>query len=418
MNLAELYFEAGNGPRDPKLLTPMHPSARDEFRRARGFDPALLLDPLSPYYWKKNADAWKLFEEYRVDAITRFHEEFLNMIRDLRQQEKPHLDVIVTAIDNLGSPDLRPNHGVDVKRIIDLQRRFNFTLQVEDPESEWSKDPRRYQQMVQRYRPLLGPGARLMLDLNILEFRDEKKPTVLPLPTLVQTGIESYQMVHAAAFAADGLAIYSESSIRPQDLRMMGFAAAAQAVLRHIPGGWTIETPFPVVMQLPQDYSALRTETGELISSDRGMFFIPPGAHTLLAEFRSAAPFASPPIGGRLLSISGELTGITTSSRSVTFSYRSDPRCLVSFTHRPFALFLDGKEVGPEALAGYRRFSVVLPPGEHRVIAVLETTVSYGVDITSFWSSWIIVAFGMTSGAALLTFYAAVRISRRPEPKT
>ena len=65
------------------------------------------------------------------------------MIRDLRQQEKPHLDVIVTAMDNLGSPDLRPNHGVDVKRIIDLQRRFNFTLQVEDPESEWSKDPRR-----------------------------------------------------------------------------------------------------------------------------------------------------------------------------------------------------------------------------------------------------------------------------------
>jgi len=414
VDLAELYFEAGNGPRDPRLLTPMHPSARDEFRRRCGFDPALLLDPLSANYWKKNPNAWKMFEDYRVDAITRFHEEFLNMIGDV-QKDKPHFDVVVTAMDNLGNPELRPNHGVDVKGIIELQHRHKFTLQVEDPESEWSKDPRRYQQMGQRYRPLIAPGGKLMVDLNILEFRDEKKPTAFP--TLVQTGIESYQMVHSAATASDGITIYSESSTRPQDLRMMGFAASARALLRHIPGGWTIETPFPVVMQLPQDYSALRTETGDLISSDRGMFFVPAGTHTLLAEFRSAAPFASPPIGGRLLSISGELTELVTSSRSVTFSYRSDPRCLVSFTHRPFALFLDGKEVGSDALAGYRRFSVVLPPGEHTVIAVLETTVSYGVDITSFWSSWLIVAFGMTSGAALLTFYAAVRISRRPESK-
>jgi hypothetical protein len=48
---------------------------------------------------------------------------------------------------------------------------------------------------------------------------------------------------------------------------------------------------------------------------------------------------------------------------------------------------------------------------------VLETTVSYGVDITSFWSSWLIVGFGMISGTALLTFYTMVRISRPPETK-
>src|ERR1051326_6791769 len=45
LNLAELYFEAGNGPRDPKLLTPMHPSARPAFHKIYCFDPALLLDP-------------------------------------------------------------------------------------------------------------------------------------------------------------------------------------------------------------------------------------------------------------------------------------------------------------------------------------------------------------------------------------
>ncbi len=46
---------------------------------------------------------------------------------------------------------------------------------------------------------------------------------------------------------------------------------------------------------------------------------------------------------------------------------------------------------------------------------VLENTATYGVDITSFWSSWFIVAFGMLSGAALLSFYGVVRLSRGKE---
>jgi uncharacterized protein YdaL len=416
VNLAELYFESGNGPRDPRLLTPMHASAREEFRRLAGFDPALLLEPLSPYYWKKNPGAWKLFENYRVDALVRFHEEFLKTIREV-QVDKPDLDVVVTAMDNLGNPELRTNHGVDVRRVVALQRGYRFTLQVEDPQTEWSKDPRRYTQMAERYRTVLAPGAGLMLDLNILQYRDEKKPTPL-FPTLVQTGIESYEMVHSAALGADRVSIYSESSVRPQDLRMMSFASSARASLRRDPGGgWKLDTPFPVVMQLPRDYSALRSTDGDRIVSDRGMFFIPAGSYTLVGETHSGDPFSTAPTGGRMLSISGELIRLENSNRSVSFSYNSDSRCAVSFSHRPFAMFLDGKEIEANPLSGYRRFSVLLPGGTHTVIAVLETTVSYGVDITSFWSSWLIVAFGMTSGAALLTFYTVVRVSRPPEPR-
>lgn len=78
-------------------------------------------------------------------------------------------------------------------------------------------------------------------------------------------------------------------------------------------------------------------------------------------------------------------------------------------------MFVDGRELNAEPKEGYKRFSVMLPQGEHTVIAVLETTVSYSVDITSFWSSWAIVAFGMLSGTALLAFYTAVRVSRTKE---
>ena len=48
-----------------------------------------------------------------------------------------------------------------------------------------------------------------MLDLNILQFRNENIPT--PFPTLVQSGIESFEMVQAAAMGADRFSIYSES---------------------------------------------------------------------------------------------------------------------------------------------------------------------------------------------------------------
>lgn len=415
VNLAELYFESGNGPQDPRLLTPMHPSARADFRRKAGFDPVLLFDTSSLYYWKNNEPAWKRFEDYRVDVLTHLHEEFLKMMEEIRSQ-RPYFDVVVTALDNIGNPELRVNFGVDVQRIIELQKKYNFVLQIEDPQSEWSKDPRRYKKIGQRYQARLGTDEKLMLDLNILLFRDEKNPTMFP--TLIQTGVESYLLVHSAALGADRFSIYSESSVRPQDLRMMSYAASARARVNHVPGGWVIDAAFPVVLELPKQYSAIRLSTGERITSDQGMFFLPAGHHELQAEYRTGETFPStPPTTGRLLSISGKLTTLENTSRRVSFSYESETRCFASFSHRPFSVIVDGKELKTVPLEGYRRYSIVLPEGRHEVIAVLETTVSYGVDITSFWSSWFIVGVGMLFSAALISFYLIVRISRTSEAR-
>jgi uncharacterized protein YdaL len=415
VNLAELYFEAGNGVQDPKYYTPMHPSARADFRRIAGFDPVQLFDQNSPNFWKTNPGALKKFEDYRVSVLARLHEELLKTMQEI-QAEKPYFEVIVTAMDNIGSPELRANNGVDIQTIIDLEKRYRFVLQVEDPQSEWSKDPRRYNLMAQRYRKMVPPGSTLMVDLNILQFRDEKKPTAFP--TLLQTGVEAYELVASAARGADRLTIYCESSVRPQDLRMMSYAASSRARLDHVPGGWQITSPFPVVLELPKQYTSLKTSTGERITSDQGLFYLPAGSETVRPEMSGGKAFyGAPPSTGRLLSLTGDLTELQNSSRSVAFTYHSETRCLASFSHRPFTLFVDGKESGEQPMQGYRRYTVMLPQGEHKVIAVLETTVSYGVDVTSFWSSWIIVAFGVLSGAILLTFYTMVRFTRSSRQK-
>ena len=414
VNLAELYFESDRGPQNPNLFTPMDPSAREDFRLRSGFDPALLFDSLSQYFWKQNPDAWKRFEDYRVDVLTHLHEEFLQTIRDV-QSSKPYLDVVVTAMDNLGNPELRTYFGVDVNRIIDLKKQYQFTLQIEDPQSEWSKDPRRYKQIAQRYQTPTAHEGGIMLDLNILSFRTENVPT--PFPTLIQTGTECYELVRSAARSADRFTIYSESSIRPQDLRMMSFASSAPAKLSRLPNGWSISTPFPVVLDLPPEYISLRTASGRRITSDQGTFMVPSGNDTLIPEKRTTGPFSPMATGGQLLSITGDLTDLDQSNRSISFSYRSATRCIASFSHRPYTLFVDGKELSTQPIQGYHRFSVILPQGEHKCIAVLETTVSYGIDITSFWSSWLIVAFGFVSGVALFTFYTVVKFSHPSESK-
>ena len=411
VNIAELYFEAGNnGPEDAKLMTPMHGSVRTDFKRETGFDPVLLFDHTSQYYWKINLIAWKQFETYRTETLTRLHEEFLKLMDEIRHS-KPYFEVVITAMDNLGNPELRTNNGVDILKIIELRKKYKFTLQIEDPQTEWSKDPRRYIQLGQRYGKILDGWNKNMIDINILQFRDEKKPT--QFPTLIQTGIESYQLVYSAAVAAGRVGIYSESSIRPQDFQMMSYSTSALANVQHIHGGWKVITPFPVLLKLPRQYSSLIHSSGERITSDRGMYFLPPGEHTLRAEQHTEGPFnATPPTTGRLLSLSGELISLANSNRSVSFNYRSDTRCYATFSHRPYTIFVDEKEIDIPILEGYHRYSIVLPHGEHTILVILETTVSYGVDITSFWSSWLIVGFGMLSGAALLTFYTLVRISR------
>jgi uncharacterized protein YdaL len=409
VNMAELYFESG-GPQTPKLLNPMHHSARTEFKRKHGFDPALLIDSTSEYFWKSNPPAWKLYEDYRVETIARLHEEFLTLI-DSVKQSRPYLDVVVTVLDNINNPVLRTDLGVDIKRVIGLMKKHDFVLQVEDPESEWSKDPRRYEKLGRQYIDLIGDSTRVMLDLNILPFRQDKVPT--QFPTLFQTGVESYQLVRSAAFGTHRSTIYSEATVRPQDLRRFPYAASARATIdwdnEH---GWNIATPFPVVLQLPKNVSTLLLSPGGTIFSDNGEFLLPAGAYKAEPKVQSPTEIGDMPVGGVLLSLTGDLMSVSTSTTNVTFAYKSRRRCIASFNHPPYSIIIDGRETSIQAVEGFRRFSVMLPQGDHHVTAILETKVSYGVDLTSFWSSWVIVIFGVLAGAALLTFYLLVRFSR------
>ncbi len=410
VNFAEICFEAGRGMRDPSMFSPFHSSARNLFQWKFGFDPVEIMHPDSPHYWPKDEHSLKQFENFRVDFVTRLHEIFLGMASEIKSK-KEGFHIVLTVLDNLGSPELRSIHGIDVRRIAELRSKYSFTINVEDPQSRWSTSPKRYQAIAKQYREFLGPQTPFLLDLNILSFRTQNPPT--GFPTLVQTGVESYALVNIAGASAFGVVLYSEASTLPQDLRLFPYALAANVKQQRTPSGWEVESPHSISIELGKEDEQILLDGEKQFSIGSGRFAIPVGEHVIDLRKKTAAPFDVSSLTARLLSISGELLELQTSQRSVQFIYTSQTRCAVTFNRAPYAMLLDGAEFEFQAAKGFGRFGVLLPPGKHEVLVVGESRVSYGVDITSLWSSSIIVIFGFVSGGVLLIFYALVRAQRK-----
>jgi len=409
VNIAEVYFESGTrGPEEPGNLTPMHPSARREFARRNGFDPALLLDESSAFHWKRNPAAWKLFEDYRVWKIAEIHERLLRLADDVRRQ-RPGFETLVTLLDNPGSPELRRSQGIDVESVLSLRSRHPFTPIIEDPLSRWSESPERYREIARRYRAMAG--ADFGLDLNILSFRSEEQPGMFP--TLLQTGTEALQLVSVCSEETPRVVIYSESSVNPQDLALFPFAAASQALFERIDGGYRITAPYAVKLALGSGQRLLEVDGEIRTATSGGCFLIPAGAHTVRTDVNPGALFSADIMHATLVSITGELLSLRESDRSVEFRYSSAGRCLASLNKAPVALFIDGKESAFETLEGNGRYTLMLPPGTRDVRIVTQSAVSYGIDLTSLWSSSLIVLFGFISTAVLLLFWAVVKIQRR-----
>ena len=171
VNLAELYFESGRGFEEPKLFTPAHLSAKIDLKRKYGIDLKTAFDSLSSSYWKTNDSVKNIIVNYRVQKLSAVYELLLSNFKEI-SKSKPGFQTIVTALDNFGSPELREQFGIDMRNIIDLQKRYGFTLQVEDPQSKWSTNPRRYIDIGKEYSRLID-SSKLMLDLNILTFRNK-----------------------------------------------------------------------------------------------------------------------------------------------------------------------------------------------------------------------------------------------------
>ncbi|HTY36623.1 MAG TPA: DUF2334 domain-containing protein [Bacteroidota bacterium] len=414
VNLAELYFESGKGFDEPTKYSPMHPSAVREVKRKYGIDLLSIFDPASEWYWKTNPLVPTALTEYR---IAKLDEIYTRLLLEFTQQQtaKPGFQIIVTAMDSYGSPELREQIGVDMSHIIALQKKFGFTLQVEDPEHLWSTDPIRYVQMGREYKRLLGDSTKLMLDLNIMDLSSStrKRGAVTPFPTVIQTGTESFLLIHDAAVGAPRFTFYAEGTVDPQDLPFFS-SAAAHGIRYHRTGDeYDVEAQHSFVLRFPKDIEHIVLD-GMLVPASRdNLFFVPAGLHKVNVNPGAGGAFSTSQLQPRILSATSDLTGLMYGMRDAQFEYDSDERVLVSFSNEPTELRIDDKKVQVNPLKGNDCYSLMLPPGKHAVHVITGDSFSYGVNVTSLWSTTAIAMFGFLAVVLLVGMYFILKLLHR-----
>ncbi|HTY60087.1 MAG TPA: hypothetical protein VMF59_14800, partial [Bacteroidota bacterium] len=410
VNLAELYFESGRGFDDPRVFTPMHPTARREFRKLYGFDLREVLDPASAHYWKADSAAVEEVTRFRVSMLDHAYRLLLPMMQEIGST-KPGFETIVTAMDSYGSPELREYFGVDMTSILALQKQYGFMLQVEDPERLWSTDPHRYIGVGRRYEGLLGDGRKLLLDLNILNFR--KPENASGFPTLIQTGTESFEMVAAAASGAPRQTIYCEASVNPQDLMFLSYALACAVRYRPLGDGYTVSSPASFALKLAGTDNGIQIDGVSVAPFRDDLYLIPAGDHDIRVRGGPAGAFSAYGLHAKIMSMTGNILSVAYGVRSIDAEYESTTRTLMSIDREPEAVTVDGVPYLFSYLKGNDCYSLFLPTGRHRVEIVAGAAFASGISLTSFWTTTLIALFGAAATLMLAVMYAGVRFLRR-----
>ena len=187
MNLSELCFESVTGPDNPTQFVPMHPYVRDTFKKRYGFDPAELCYH-GRHYWKAHPNDWHLFCAFRAELLHDIYRDTLRVLQrfqygDSRMERRA---LIVTAYDTINNPEIERNTGLDICDIIGMMshtghvsrkiqgERFDFILNVEDPQSRWNDPPDRYLALGKQYQHLVPDPNKLALDINIVNMSPNK----------------------------------------------------------------------------------------------------------------------------------------------------------------------------------------------------------------------------------------------------
>ena len=409
VNLAELYFEAGSGFKSPSLFTPMHPSAQKEVKEKFNIDLTKIFESTSKYYWENNSHVRKKVVEYRVNKLNQVYEIFLSSFQTIVNRKKG-FQIIVTAMDSYGSPELREYIANDMDNVLKLQKKYNFILQVEDPQHLWSTNPTRYFDIGKQYLEKIRDRSKLMLDINILKFRNEND--VIPFPTLIQTGTESFHLVRSASLGAPRLAIYSESSINPQDIYYMPYALASDIKYKVVDDGIEYYSPTSFTLELPKSISSISLNGSTITHGRNNSFIIPAGTH--IVKFNNSNDQFSPTeLQTQILSFSGNLLSINYGYQDLFFTYESALRTIISLNRAPTAVTVDGTNYSLKIMEGDDCFSIFLPEGKHSVDLTVGDAFSKGINLTSFWSSTGIAIFGTLSITLLFLMYISIKFLNR-----
>jgi hypothetical protein len=343
VNFAELYFDGVEGIRKPSEFTPLNQDVRREVRRAYGFDPMELFNGR-----KQDPEKLRAFLDYRADLAARLQELWIDELEKMRS-EKPHLDLVLTHVDDRFDTSMRDAIGADAARLLKALENHDLTFIIEDPCTLWSLGPKRYTEIAARYRTLTPRQDRLGVDINIVR-RNRA------YPTRQQTGVELAQLIHTAAKAFPTVMFYYTGSITPLDAPLLPAASAVVTRCEQTGDGLLIEAPFDVDVR----WSGAATIDGREWPVRNGEWLrVPAGSHILRPAATGPTPLVT--------DFTGNLENAATRPGGVEITYSSQSRAFARLNRRPSRLLVDGKEAVLD-LSGEN--VVRLPRGRHTALVV------------------------------------------------
>jgi hypothetical protein len=330
VNLGELYFESLEGYQNPARFTPFHRQVRDEFLQLHGFDPSELYDAKSGRHHLRDAAPMRLFLDYRARLASRLQREWMERLQSLKTS-KPWLDLVLTHVDDRFDATMRDKLGADAASLLPAAREHGATFLVEDPATVWHLGPERYQEMARRYAAIAPAGARLAVDLNIVERYQDV------YPTKQQTGSELLRLIHSAAGAFPRVALYFENSIARADWPLLAGAAAGARIEQGPDGGVRVKAAQSV---------ALRWTGCALVNGSRwrvrsGEFLLLPAGSSHIESCGDSAP----PV---LLDFNGTLHSAEFRDGRLTVHYSSQSRAIAMLADGVARMLPPGEKMSAE----------------------------------------------------------------------
>jgi hypothetical protein len=344
VNLAELYFESLHGHKNAARFTPMNSDVRRAFQAKAGFDPFELFTPSSERHHSRNPTGLRAFLDYRVELAHRWQEHWMDVVSGARRG-KPHLDLVLTHVDDRFDTRMRDLIGADAERVLPMLESRDFTFLIEDPATIWHLGPQRYPQIASRYAALTRFPQKLAIDINIVERYQDV------YPTKQQTGVELFQLVNLSQRAFERVALYFENSILPPDYPLLSASAAVVDSVERVGTRLVVRTRRPAGLQW-SGAAAVNGKPWPVRSEDT--IWLPPGSHVI-----DPAP-ADPAV--RVLHFNGTLLAASQVDGGIEIAYRSPARA-IAIVDPP----VQQVEVDGEVLAGVSGGRIVLPRGQHLV---------------------------------------------------
>lgn len=340
VNLAELYFESLEGIDNLARFTPFNADVRAEFQSRYG------ADPLDVAHMTGHELRPQLFD-FRAQLAQRLQEEWLAEMNFLRRA-KPHLDIVLTHVDDRFDTRMRTLIGAESARILPLLEKQDFTFLIEDPATIWHLGPQRYPQIAARYADATPRQDKLAIDINVVERYQDV------YPTKQQTGVELFQLVHLAGQAFPRVALYFENSIRRPDLPLLAASAARVSRAAEVSGKLVVDSPHGTGLA----WEGAALVNGKLWPITDGKFvWLPPGPAVV-----EPAPDSQVM---RVLDFNGGLRSAGHRKGSVEIAYHSAHRAIAVLDRKPAAVELDGAPYPVEWLEDGNRFVILLPRGQH-----------------------------------------------------